>query len=84
MPIEQFSPERERIVSLDQEIEELGRGYLTAEGPIWFREEGHLLFSDIHHSRRMKWTPQEGVSLFHETTNEANGDYLLDTRLNLC
>ena len=73
MPIEQVSPELERIVSADQEIEELGKGYLTAEGPVWYREGGYLLFSDIHHSRRMKWVPQEGVSLFREPTNEANG-----------
>ncbi len=73
MPIEQVSPELERIVSADQEIEELGRGYLTTEGPLWYREEGYLLFSDIRNSRRMKWTPKEGVSLFQESTNEGNG-----------
>ena len=73
MPIEKVSSELERIVSLDQEIEELGRGFLTAEGPVWYREGGYLLFSDIRNSRRMKWSLQEGVSLFQEPTNEANG-----------
>ncbi len=73
MSIEQVAPEMERIVSADQEIEELGRGYVVAEGPVWYREEGYLLFSDIRNSRRMKWAPQEGVSLFREPTNEANG-----------
>ena len=34
MPIEQLSPELERIVSGDQETEELGTGYDLAEGPV--------------------------------------------------
>ena len=43
MPIEQVSPELERIVNLDQDIEELGSGFsrpdgLPAEGPLWWKE----------------------------------------------
>ena len=77
MPIEQIAPELEHIVSLDQEIEELGTGYGMAsgpaEGPVWWKEGGYLLFSDIGNSRRMKWAPGEGVSVFHEPTDNANG-----------
>ena len=77
MPIEQHEAGLERIVSLDQDIEELASGFGgdrgPAEGPVWWREDGCLLFSDIGHNRRMKWTPREGVTLFHEPTNEANG-----------
>ncbi len=73
MPIEQVSPELERIVSLDQEVEELGRGYSVAEGPLWHKEGGYLLFSDIRNNRRMKWTAQEGITLLQEDTNGANG-----------
>jgi gluconolactonase len=73
MPIEQVSPELERIVSLHQDIEELGRGYLTAEGPVWYSEGRYFLFSDIRHNRRMKWAPGEGISLFYAPTHNANG-----------
>jgi len=71
--IERFSQELERIVSLEEGVEELGRGYLVAEGPVWWKEGGYLLFSDIRNNRRMKWSPEEGVSLFHQPTNNANG-----------
>ena len=43
MPIEQSAPELERIVSVDQETEELGSGFggnLAAEGPVWWKEGG--------------------------------------------
>ena len=69
MSVEQTAPGLERIVSLDQEAEELGTGYGgemgpawlgPAEGPVWWRDGGYLLFSDIHADRRMKWAPRGG------------------------
>ena len=77
MPIEQIVPELEQIVSPGQEVEELGNGYGSeagpAEGPVWWKEGGYLLFSDIGQNRRMKWAPGEGVTVFQEPTNYANG-----------
>ncbi|MBI3302146.1 MAG: SMP-30/gluconolactonase/LRE family protein [Deltaproteobacteria bacterium] len=77
MPIEQIASELERIVSPDQDIEELGSGYGSeagpAEGPVWWKEGGYLLFSDIGQNRRMKWAPGEGVTVVQEPTNYANG-----------
>ena len=73
MPVEQVSPELERIVSAGQDIEELGRGYQAAEGPVWYKNEGFLLFSDVVGNRRMKWAPNEGISVFQEPTNHAIG-----------
>ena len=37
-----------------------------AEGPVWFKEGGYLLFSDINASKRMKYTPGQGVTVFQE------------------
>ena len=77
MPIEQHAPEMERIVDSGQAVEELGDGFGgdqgPAEGPLWWKEGGYLLFSDIHNNRRMKWAAGEGMSVFHEPTNRANG-----------
>ena len=73
MPIEQLSPELERIVSPDQDIEVLGTGYVGGEGPLWWKEDGSLLFSEVRGSRRRKWSPGEGVTLVQEPTNNANG-----------
>ena len=77
MPIEKHSAELDCLVSGDQEVEELASGFGgvngPAEGPVWWHEGGYLLFSDIHNNRRMKWSPDEGVSLFQQPTNHANG-----------
>ena len=75
--IDQFAPELEKIISLSEPIQELANGLGgelgPAEGPVWWREGGYLLFSDIHASRRMKFTPGQGLSVFKEPTNRANG-----------
>ena len=77
MPIEQLSPDLERIVSVNEEIKELGDGFGgeegPAEGPLWWHEGNYLLFSDIHNNRRMKWAQADGVTTFHDSTNRSNG-----------
>jgi gluconolactonase len=75
--IEQFAPELEKIVAVSEPIQHLADGFGgaqgPAEGPLWWKEGGHLLFSDIHNNRRMKYEPGKGASLVLEPTNRANG-----------
>ncbi len=73
MPIQRVSPELDHILDSSQELQQLSTGHLTAEGPVWYREAGCLVYSDIRNNRRMKWDPGEGVSVFLEPTNQANG-----------
>jgi gluconolactonase len=75
--VEQFDPALDKIISTSEPIKELATGFGgelgPAEGPVWIKEGGYLLFSDIHNNRRMKYTPGQGVSVFLEPTNRANG-----------
>ena len=75
--IEQLAPELERIISTSEPIHDLADGFGgphgPAEGPLWWKEGGYLLFSDIHNNKRMKYLPGTGVTLFQEPTNRANG-----------
>jgi gluconolactonase len=75
--IEQLERELEKIISPSEPIQHLADGFGgalgPAEGPLWWKEGGYLLFSDIHNNRRMKYEPGNEVSLFQEPTNRANG-----------
>ncbi len=83
MPIEQVASGIERIIALDQEIEWLGSGFGAfdeqgmikgvAEGPVWWKEGGYLLFSDCGNNKRHKWAPGQEVSLYKEPSHNANG-----------
>lgn len=39
----------------------------------WWKQGGYLLFNDIHNDRRMKYAPGQGVTLFKQGVNRANG-----------
>jgi gluconolactonase len=89
MAIEILHDSMRRIAPEDRETELLGEGYGgpigPAEGPVWIHEKGHLLFSDIHGSRRMRWTPGQGVTVDKENTANGNGQTRdRDGRLIVC
>src|SRR5437762_14209529 len=75
--IEKLAPELDKIISVSEPIQHLAEGFGgaqgPAEGPLWWKEGGYLLFSDIHNNKRMKYEPGKAVSLFAEPTNRANG-----------
>jgi len=75
--IEQLDPGLDKIIAASEPIVEHASGFGgdlgPAEGPLWWKEGGYLLFSDIHANKRMKFTPGQGVTLFKEPTNRANG-----------
>jgi gluconolactonase len=75
--IEKLDAGLDNIIDTSQSIQELGTGYGgdlgPAEGPLWWKEGGYLLFSDIHNDKRMKYTPGQGVTLFKDKVNRANG-----------
>ena len=59
MPIERVSPELDRIVSPDQEVEILGGGlggeFEASEGPVWWKE-GRAIASYPESTEGHGWT----------------------------
>ena len=45
--IERLDPALDRLIAPDAKIEILAEGYEWAEGPIWVKDGGYLLFSDV-------------------------------------
>src|SRR5262245_23430175 len=45
-----------------------------AEGPVWFSDHGHLVWSDIPNRRLLRYVPDLGVSVFRADSNFANGN----------
>ena len=57
-------PRLDRLIPKDAVIEVLASGIKWAEGPVWIKDGGYLLFSDIPRNSIMKWKEDEGLSLF--------------------
>jgi gluconolactonase len=64
--IERIEPEFDKLMPADAAMEVLGEGFEWSEGPVWVKEEGYLLFSDIPRNQIVKWREGEGVSIFME------------------
>jgi len=73
--IERLDPALDQVVSASEPIVDLATnlgGTANVEGPLWWKEGGYLLFrgTDL---KRWKYAPGQGISVFKENTNAANG-----------
>ena len=62
--IERKDPRLDKILPPDARMEQLADGFDWSEGPVWVKDGGYLLFSDIPRNSVMKWKEGEGISLF--------------------
>src|SRR5215213_10031821 len=53
-------------------IERIATGFRWAEGPVYFRDGGYLLWSDIPNNRIMRWLEDDGhVSVYRQGSNNS-------------
>jgi len=62
--IERLDSRLDRILARDTRIERLADGFDWSEGPVWVRDGGYLLFSDVPQNTVFRWKQREGVSVF--------------------
>ena len=62
--IERLDPQFDKLIADGAKIEKLVEGFEWAEGPVWNRKEGYLLFSDIPNNAVNRWQPGKRLSLF--------------------
>jgi gluconolactonase len=71
--IERLDPAFDAIVAPNATVETLARGIAWAEGPVWRRDGGYLLFSDVPHNTIWKWRDGEGLTVFMRPSGLAAG-----------
>ena len=64
--IEQLKPEMSKLISIDNEIEILAKGFEWSEGPVWVNELNAILFSDVPSNKIYKWDESNGLKVFME------------------
>jgi gluconolactonase len=57
-------PKFDELIPKDAKIEVLAGGFKWTEGPVWVKDGGHLLFSDIPNNVVYKWSAKEGIKPF--------------------
>ena len=54
----------DKLVPSNVKVEKIAGGHKWVEGPVWNRQEGYLLFSDIPNNSIYRWQEDRGESLF--------------------
>ena len=73
--IERLDPTLDQIISTAEPIVDIATdlgGTANVEGPLWWKEGGYLLMRGTN-SKRWKYMPGQGISVFKENANGANG-----------
>lgn len=73
--IETIEPDFGALVLGNAALERLYTGCRWAEGPVWFGDGRHLLWSDIPNNRILRWSEETGeVSVFRQPSQNSNGN----------
>lgn len=62
--IERIDPALDKLIAPDATIEVLSGGYVWSEGPVWVKDGGYLLFSDIPPNAIHRWKEGESARLY--------------------
>jgi len=69
-----LDPALDEIISVDTKVEKLAGDFGFVEGPVWVRQGGYLLFSDIPANAINKWTSDGKVSVFLKPSGFTGSD----------
>ncbi|WP_417724425.1 SMP-30/gluconolactonase/LRE family protein [Salipiger sp.] len=72
--IEIRDPRFADLVHPMSQLETLASGFTWTEGPVWFGDQGCLLFSDIPSERILRWSEAEGLSVYRAGSGFNNGN----------
>ncbi|MEJ0085969.1 MAG: SMP-30/gluconolactonase/LRE family protein [Pseudomonadota bacterium] len=72
--IDRWDPAMDAIVPKDWKIEKLAEGFGWAEGPIWVKNGGYLLFTDVPGNKMWKWSEKGGLEKFLDPSGAVTFD----------
>ncbi|WP_455377229.1 SMP-30/gluconolactonase/LRE family protein [Petrachloros mirabilis] len=62
--ITRLDPRFDQLVPRYATLEKIADGFTWVEGPVWHKQGGYLLFSDIPTNAVYRWKPGEGTTVF--------------------
>jgi endo-1,4-beta-xylanase len=72
--IERFDPAFDAVIAPAAQVEKLAEGFQWAEGPVWIRAGGYLLFTDVPANTLYRWSARDGASVFLEPSGYEGRD----------
>jgi gluconolactonase len=72
--VQRAAPALDALIPREAKVEKIAEGFTWSEGPVWVREGGYLLFSDVPENKMYRWRPGEGATLFLQPSGYAGSD----------
>src|SRR5690348_254032 len=72
--IDRWDPALDAIVPKDWKIEKLAEGFNWAEGPLWIKSGGYLMFTDVPGNKMYRWSPKGGLEKFLDPSGAVSYD----------
>ena len=72
--IRRLSPKLDHIIPPNAKVEVIAQNIKWAEGPVWVKDGGFLLFSDPPANIMRRWSAKDGVSVFMTPSGTAGLD----------
>lgn len=70
-----LDPALDKLIPQDAKIEVIAQGFTWTEGPVWVKDGGYLLFSDIPRNSIFRWDEKNGVKLFLSPSGYTGRDF---------
>jgi gluconolactonase len=64
--IQRLDPRLDALIPPDARIEKLAEGFDWSEGPVWIRQGGFLVFSDVPQNKVYRWSEGHPATVFLE------------------
>lgn len=71
--IEILDPRAAVLLLQGAQLERLATGATWSEGPVWLHEDDSVLWSDIPGNRMLRWSAQDGLSVWWDAVDFTNG-----------
>jgi gluconolactonase len=63
------------VVDASVGVERIASGFRFTEGPVWFDQPGHLVFSDIPANTMYRWSTEDGIVVHRKPSGYDGADY---------
>jgi gluconolactonase len=68
-----FAPRFAAVAQSSGPLEKLCTGAIWSEGPVWMKEDGSVLWSDIPNNRMLRWQSSSGMTVWRDRVEFTNG-----------
>lgn len=73
--IEIYDERMRELIPADATVVKIAQGEVHSEGPVYFKEDDSVVWSDVNGNCVFRWSASDGVSIIRKPSHYQNGNY---------